>query len=370
MKRNIKFLDLKLINSRHAKAMSNVANHVINSGWYVKGKHYESFKANLSKYVGSNYVVPVGTGLDALDIILKSYIEIGKIEIGDEVLVPANTFIATALVITNNNLIPVFVEPNEETFNLDFAKARDAITNKTRVVMLVHLYGQICWNDEFAEEMNKKNILIIEDNAQALGSSYKGRKAGNLGDAAAFSFYPGKNLGALGDGGAISTNDYLLAKVSSDIANYGSTKKYHHEYKGTNSRLDEIQAGFLNVKLSDLDSDNDHRRMIAKYYLDNIRNREIRLPKIMSFQSHVFHLFVVRTKSRDSFQKYLSDYGIETLVHYPIPIHKQIAFKEFNHIDLKLAERMQSEILSLPISPVLSIDDAKYIVEVINSYRG
>ena len=253
MKRDIKFLDLKLINARYAKPMLNLAKEVIDSGWYIRGKQYEAFKIKMSSYIGSEHIIPVGTGLDALDIILKSYIEIGKLHIGDEVLVPANTFIATVLVITNNNLNPVFVEPNEETFNLDFGKARKAITNKTRLVMLVHLYGQICWDDEFASEMREKNILLIEDNAQAIGSSYNGQMAGSLGDAAAFSFYPGKNLGALGDGGAISTADVQLAKVSSDIANYGSTKKYHHEYKGVNSRLDEIQSAFLNLKLSHLD---------------------------------------------------------------------------------------------------------------------
>ena len=289
---------------------------------------------------------------------------------GDEIIVPANTFIASVLAITENGLTPIFVDPTIETFNIDFSKIESKITAKTKAIMLVHLYGRVSWSDEIFELSKKYNLKIIEDNAQAIGAEFNGIKTGNLGDASAFSFYPGKNLGAIGDAGAITTNDSSFYEVVKSISNYGSNEKYINKHKGVNSRLDEIQAGVLNVKLKYLDVDNRKRRAIAKKYIEEILNLNITLPKFpQKEERHTWHLFVIRCEKRDDLKKYLEKKGIQTLIHYPVPVHKQLAYSEFNKLELNETERLSKEILSLPISPVLSNNQLDYIIKTINEYK-
>ncbi len=374
----IKFYDLQAINAQYKDELKHVAAEVIDSGWYLLGERVNQFETNLAKYIGVKHAIGVANGLDALRLILKAYFDMGIMQEGDEVIVPANTYIATILAITDNRLKPVLVEPDINTYNFDISLIEQHITPRTRAIMVVHLYGQVCWSEELEAIAKKHNLKIIEDNAQAIGAEWNGLKTGALGDAAGFSFYPGKNLGALGDAGAVTTNDCELAKAVRAIANYGSKVKYQNEYQGLNSRLDEMQAGFLDVKLKYLDAENQRRIEIARYYCENIKNKTIILPStidqspITNHQSlnHVWHLFVIRTSQRDKLQKHLSENGIQTLIHYPIPPHKQQAYKKWNNQSFPITEKIHQEILSLPISPVLSMDETQYIVEIINKFSG
>jgi dTDP-4-amino-4,6-dideoxygalactose transaminase len=346
----IKFLDLQKVNQQYATELKQLAGQVIDSGWYLLGDNVKIFEKELANYTQVPYAIGVANGLDALRLILRGYIEMGFFNEGDEVIVPANTYIASILAITDNNLVPVFVEPDPKTFNLDFSKIVNHITNRTKAIMIVHLYGRICWSEELVDISNKYQLKIIEDNAQAIGACWRGIKSGALGDAAGFSFYPSKNLGALGDGGAITTNNYDLAQKIRAISNYGSSKKYVNEVKGLNSRLDEIQAAFLRIKLQKLDEDNKRRLEIAAIYETELNDLPIILPEFS--KNHVYHLYVIRTNKRDELQEFLGKQGIQTMIHYPIPPHKQMAYKEFNHLKLPITEQIHNTVLSLPISPV------------------
>lgn len=365
----IKFLDLQKINAQYADELKLAAAEVIDFGWYLQGKHNEELEKNLCDLTGSSYCVAVANGLDALRLILRAYLEMGVMKEGDEVIVPANTYIASILAITDNNLTPVLVEPSIETYNIDIDKIEAAITPRTKAIMVVHLYGRTVWSEKLEAIAKKHNLKVIEDNAQAIGAEYKGVRTGNLGDAAGFSFYPGKNLGALGDSGAVTTKDPELARIVRAVANYGSQKKYVNDYMGLNSRMDEIQAAFLNVKIKHLLKENERRREIAEYYSSNISNPKITLPEQPTDKmEHVQHLFVVRTVERDAFQQYLADNGVQTLIHYPIPPHKQVCYKEWNDESYPITEKIHNEVISLPISAVLTDEEAKQIVELINAY--
>jgi dTDP-4-amino-4,6-dideoxygalactose transaminase len=366
----IKFLDLQKINAQYAAELKQATADVIDSGWYLLGERVKQFECNLANYIGVKYAIGVANGLDALRLILKAYIEMGVMQEGDEVIVPANTFIASMLAITDNRLKPVLVEPDIDTYNLDISLIEQYITPRTRAIMVVHLYGQVCWSEELEAIAKKHNLKIIEDNAQAIGAYYAKdkRRTGNLGDAAGFSFYPGKNLGALGDSGAVTTNDDELAKVVRSLANYGSGEKYVFDYQGLNSRVDEIQATLLDVKLKYLDTDNEKRREIAKYYIDNITHPDITLPKVTDWDAHVMHLFVIRTSRRGELQQYLADNGVQTLIHYPIPPHKQDAYKEWSDLSFPITEKIHREVLSLPLSPVMSKEEVEKVVSAVNSF--
>lgn len=366
----IQFLDLLKINFLHQEEIEQQLLKTFRSGWYLLDSEVKNFEQHLAAYTGCKHAIGVGNGLDALRLILKAYIELGVLQPGDEVIIPAHTYIATLLAVTDVNLIPVLVEPDFNTFNIDLSKIEEKITLKTKAIMLVHLYGRVVFSNELKELATKHNLKIIEDNAQAIGAQYKGIKTGNLGDASGFSFYPGKNLGALGDGGAVTTNDNELAQTVRALANYGSEEKYVNKYKGLNSRLDEIQAAVLNVKLKYLDAENIRRRQIAVYYKANINNPEIILPGLPAdLENHVWHLFVVRTQHRDKLKGYLANNGIQTLIHYPIPPHKQQAYSSLNNLSLPITEHIHREVLSLPISPVLTDDEVQTIVNVINNYK-
>lgn len=372
---NIKFLDLQKINAQYAAELKQAAADVIDSGWFLTGERVASFEKNLAQFNNSKHIIGVANGLDALRLILKAYIDMGIMQEGDEVIVPANTYIASLLAISDNRLVPVLVEPNLQSYNLDIDLIQQAITPKTKAIMVVHLYGQVCWNDKLVEIAKNNNLKIIEDNAQAIGAIYNGTKTGNLGDAAGFSFYPGKNLGALGDAGAVSTNDDQLAERIRALGNYGSKKKYVNEFQGLNSRLDELQAAFLDVKLKYIDTENQYRRQIAQRYLSEINNPNIILPVPVATQfapaenkEHVWHLFVIRCEKRDALQNYLAEKGIQTLIHYPIPPNKQLAYKELNHLDFPITNTIHDQVLSLPISPVLTQDEITKVIETINLF--
>ncbi|MEK4519893.1 DegT/DnrJ/EryC1/StrS family aminotransferase [Paenibacillus sp. FSL H8-0122] len=362
----IPFLNLKEINLRHEDAIMANMKSFLNSGWYILGEQVKAFESEFASYCGTTYCLGVANGLDALELIIRAY-EIGS---GDEVIVPSNTYIASILSISANGATPVLVEPNLLTYNLDPEKIEEYITPNTKAIMVVHLYGQACNMEPIKHIAEKYSLKIIEDCAQAHGAVYKDYKVGALGDAAAFSFYPGKNLGALGDAGAITTSDEKLYDTLHALRNYGSQKKYENIFKGYNSRLDEIQAPILSTKLKYLDQDNEYRRTIADFYLTNIKNEHIVLPSVEEGPlSHVWHVFVIRTLDRTHFINYMSDNGIQTMIHYPIPPHKQEAYKEWKDLKLPISEKIHSEILSLPISPVLNMADAKRIVEVVNEYK-
>jgi dTDP-4-amino-4,6-dideoxygalactose transaminase len=366
----IKFLDLQGINKQYSDEIKKITNEVIDSGWYLLGDKVKKFENNLAKFIGTEYAIGCANGLDALRLILRAYIEMGLMQDGDEVIVPANTYIASLLAITDNNLVPVLVEPDIVSYNLDIDKIQEVITNKTKAIMTVHLYGQISFNQELKKIAVKNNLKIIEDNAQAIGAKYKNLNSGNLGDAAGFSFYPGKNLGALGDSGAVTTNDKELAKIIRAIANYGSEVKYENKFSGLNSRMDEIQAGILSVKLKYLDDENAKRKGIAQYYLNHINNPEIILPEIINGKSdsHVWHLFVIRTKRRDELKEYLEKNEVQTVIHYPIPPHKQKCYEKLNNLKFEITEKIHKEVLSLPISPILAEKDMVRIVDLINKF--
>ena len=371
----INFLDLKAINANYREELIEACTRVIDSGWYIAGTELTQFENEFAQYCGTKHCIGVANGLDALILTLRAWKELRKLKDGDEIIVPANTYIASILAITENNLIPVMVEPDKNTLNLCPDKAKAAITAKTRAILPVHLYGQLANMPALMDLARENGLLVLEDSAQAHGASMDGRKAGNWGDASGFSFYPGKNLGALGDAGAVTTNDHELAQTLRALRNYGSHEKYKNLYQGVNSRLDEIQAAMLSVKLKYLDQQTTHRRQIAQIYMDGIKNPAITLPLAphdspITLQSHVWHLFVVRCQERDALQEYLSNNGVQTLIHYPIPPHKQQAYTEWNSLSFPLTEEIHQQVLSLPIGPTLDLADAEKIVSIVNNFSN
>jgi dTDP-4-amino-4,6-dideoxygalactose transaminase len=366
----IQFLDLKSVNDLYRVELLTACERVISSGDYVHSIECSEFEKEFSTYCGTKFAIGVGNGLDALTLIIRAYKEIGVLNEGDEIIVPANTYIASILSITENNLVPILVEPDIDTFLIDHHQIEAKITSKTRAIMVVHLYGQTCEMDRIIKIAKKYNLKVIEDSAQSHGAYFKKDRCGNLGDASGFSLYPTKNLGSLGDAGVVTTNDSNLCSVIRAIANYGSSKKYENTYKGINSRLDEIQASLLRVKLKYLDREIKKRQEIANYYLNNITNDKVILPTIKNSTHHVWHLFVIRSSDRQQLQEYLIENGIETLIHYPIPPHKQKSYPELSELNLPISEKLHDEVLSLPMNPVLSDKDCEYIVNTINDYRG
>jgi len=364
----IKFLDLKSINAQYKEELIEACTQAIESGWYINGQFLNTFEEEFAKFCEVKFCIGTANGLDALRLVLMAWKEMGKLKDGDEVIVQSNTFIASVLAISDCGLKPVFVEPEDSSYNLNSSLIEASITERTRVIMPVHLYGQISDMPEISEIAKQYGLLVLEDSAQAHGAIINGKKSGSWGDAAAFSFYPGKNLGALGDAGAVTTDDADLARLVKAIGNYGSVRKYQHEYKGLNSRLDEMQAAMLSVKLKRLEDETNRRREIAQRYLSEIENSKLILPKIEKMESHVWHLFVVRSKTRDNLQKYLLDRGVETLIHYPIPPHKQKAYRELIKESYPIAENMSEEFLSIPISPVMIDSDVTDVISLLNSY--
>ncbi|MDR6843779.1 DegT/DnrJ/EryC1/StrS family aminotransferase [Flavobacterium granuli] len=359
----IKFLDLKKINEPYETAFQEKLKSVLSSGWYILGKEVQEFENNFAKYCAYNYCVGVGNGLDALTLIFKGYIQLGKLQRGDEVIVPANTYIASILAILQADLVPVLVEPKLETYNINPGLIQSKITSKTKAILAVHLYGQLAEMDIIHDIAKQNNLIVVEDAAQSAGA------ISNLkSNAVAYSFYPTKNLGALGDGGAVVTNDFELAKTIRSLRNYGSETKYQNDFIGVNSRLDELQAAFLNLKLPTLNADNEKRKAIAKRYLSEIKNDKIILPFWDLSNNHVFHLFVIRTKNRNDLQNYLEANNIETVIHYPIPPHKQKALESWNDLSFPITEKIHNEVLSLPISPVMTMDEVSYVISILNKY--
>lgn len=365
----VPFLSLKDVTEKYREQIHEAVLRVVDSGWYLQGKENENFENNYSKYIGTKYAIGCANGLDALIWIFRAYIEMGVMSPGDEVLVPANTYIATILSITENGLKPVLIEPNIDTLEIDDSLLESKITLRTKAMVIVHLYGQCAYTKKIEAICKKYSLKLIEDNAQAHGCMFEGIKTGALGDAAAHSFYPGKNLGALGDAGAVTTNDELLAKTIRSLANYGSSKKYVFQYVGRNSRLDEIQAAVLDVKLKYLDEDVALRKNVAKRYIEGINNPRIKLPKVFDWNQHVFHLFPIMCERRDELQKYLTEHEIGTNIHYPIPPHKQDCYKEYNGISLPITEMIHNQELSLPMSPCLTDEQIDYVIKVINEWQ-
>lgn len=367
----IPFLDLKAINAQYRDELVAAATRVIDSGWYIQGGEVKAFEEEFGDYCGSEHCIGVANGLDALTLTLRAWKEMGFLKEGDEVIVPANTYIASILAITENRLKPVLVEPNEATFNLCSQKVAEAITVNTRVILAVHLYGQMAPMPEIMALAEQHELLVLEDAAQAHGASIGGRKAGNWGQAAGFSFYPGKNLGALGDGGAVTTSDDELAQTIRALGNYGSHKKYENLYQGVNSRLDEIQAALLRVKLKYLDNEIELRRQVAEFYLANIENPAIALPAVDGRESHVWHLFVVRTGMRDGLQRYLNEQNVQTLIHYPVPPHEQKAYKSGNSGVVgahPITENIHKTVLSLPVSAVMTFEQCQFVTKACNDW--
>jgi len=386
----IPFLDLKKVNDSFEPDLSGAVKRVLDSGWYLLGNEVKEFEFEYGQFIGTKHCVGVANGLDALRLILKAYMEMGQMKEGDEIIVPGNTYIASILAITDNRLTPILVEPDINSYNLDISLVEKQITDRTRAIMVVHLYGQACWSHDLDDIASRHNLKIIEDNAQAAGAYHGFKRTGSLGNAAGHSFYPGKNLGALGDAGAVTTDDDELATTVRTIANYGSKEKYRNLYKGLNSRMDEIQAAILRVKLPRLDADNQRRREIAQYYIENIKHPDIVLPTSGSLElkgrsselhnlsapysvllapSHIWHLFIIRTTERDELQKYLTENEVQTLIHYPIPPHKQLAYKEWKHISLPLTESIHNHVLSLPMSPLMNEIEAEFVVKMINRFH-
>ncbi|MFV8359270.1 DegT/DnrJ/EryC1/StrS family aminotransferase [Flavobacterium sp. LS1P3] len=378
----IPFLDLKKINEPYETAFQEKMKSVLDNGWYILGNEVKEFESSFAKYCGAKYCIGTGNGLDALVLIFKGYIQLGKLQKGDEVIVPANTYIASILAILQADLIPVLVEPKLETYNINPDLILEKITSKTKAILVVHLYGQLAEMEEINQIAFANDLLVVEDAAQAHGaiSEVESQKSKVesldtyklIPKTQAYSFYPGKNLGALGDAGAVITNDSELAKVIQSLRNYGSEAKYYNDYIGVNSRLDELQAAFLNVKLPFLNADNEKRKTIAKRYLSEIKNEKIILP-IVSLRgtkqsNHVFHLFVIRTQNRIDLQDYLHQNGIQTVIHYPVPPHNQKALSFLNHLSFPITQKIHDEVLSLPISPVLTMDEVGFIVSILNKY--
>ena len=364
----IPFLDLKAINERHAVELTAAIDDVLHSGWYLLGEAVRNFEADYAHYIGTRHCIGVANGLDALTLIYRAYIELGMMHPGDEVIVPANTYIASILAITENGLKPVLVEPDIHTLELDDTLIEQAITPRTKSILIVHLYGRCAYTERIAAICQAHGLKLVEDNAQAHGCMAGDRRTGSLGDAAGHSFYPGKNLGALGDSGAVTTDDDTLVTAVRALGNYGSQQKYVFQYKGRNSRLDELQAAILRVKLRHLDEDNARRQQIARYYYEHISNPLITLPCRLPDAQNVYHIFPVLCDQRDKLQAYLTDRGIQTLIHYPIPPHRQEAYKEWNNLSLPVTERIHQTELSIPISPVLTDGDAAKVVEALNTF--
>lgn len=364
----IKFLDLKGVTDMYSEELHEAVNRVVDSGWYLQGNENKSFEEKYAKYIGTNYCVGVGNGLDALIWIYRAYIEMGVMKPGDEVIVPANTYIASILAITENGLVPVLVEPKLETLEIDDEKIEEAITERTKSILIVHLYGRCAYTEKIGSLCKKYNLKLVEDNAQAHGCKYENHHTGSLGHAAGHSFYPGKNLGAFGDAGAVTTNDKELADCIRALANYGSQKKYVFKYKGKNSRLDEMHAAVLDVKLCHLDDDNKHRQEIAQYYYDNISNPLITLPTRLADENNVYHLFPILCERRDELQQYLTDNGVQTLIHYPIPPHKQECYKEWNDRSYPITEMIHNQELSLPIGPAITKEQVSTIIDMLNNF--
>ena len=365
----IHFLNLRKLNQPFEVAFQKKMKQFLDGGWYILGNEVKQFETDFASYCGTKHCIGVGNGLDALVLIFKAYIHLGKLEKGDEVIVPANTYIASILAVLQADLVPVLVEPRLETLNINPNEIEAKITSKTKAILPVHLYGQLCEMKVINKIAQKHNLLVIEDAAQAHGSQFsEDEKAGNLSNAAAFSFYPGKNLGALGDGGAITTNDDELAEVLFSMRNYGSKVKYENEIIGVNSRLDELQAAFLNIKLKQLDSENEFRRSMAKRYLSEIKNDKIIMPSWDLSQNHVFHLFVIRTSNRLELKNFLKENGIETMIHYPIPPHKQKALLDWNNLSFPITEKIHDEVLSIPLNSGLKASEIQHIITVLNKF--
>jgi len=362
----IKFLDLYKVNYQYRSDLIEACANVIDSGWYINGPQVGHFEEDFAKYCGARFCVGLASGLDALKLTLRAWKELGRLSDGDEVIVPSNTYIATILAVTENSLKPLFVEPDPLTYNICPKNVESLLTSKTKAIIPVHLYGQLADMPAIMDLANQHGLLVLEDAAQAHGCKFNEKFAGNWGDAAGFSFYPGKNLGALGDAGAVTTSDLQLAEVIRALGNYGSEVKYYNIYKGLNSRMDEIQAAMLRVKLKRLDYETEQRRKIAEFYLEKIKNKNIRLPIIKT--NSVWHLFVISSQKRDLLEKFLRDNKVATLIHYPVPPHKQNAFKEFNHQFFKVSECIHDQVLSLPVSSIQSKNDTKKIVNILNSF--
>lgn len=368
--KEIKYLDLKRVTEMHGEEIHDAVKRVARSGWYLKGQATAAFEESYSTYIGTKHCIGCGNGLDALTLILRAYMEMGVMQEGDEIIVPANTYIASILAITENHLRPVLVEPRPDTLQIDEGRVEQAITPRTKGVMIVHLYGRCAYTERIGNICREHGLKLLEDNAQAHGCLWQGRRTGSLGDAAGHSFYPGKNLGALGDAGAVTTNDGRLAEAIRAIANYGSSRKYVFPYRGRNSRMDELQAAVLSVKLRHLDSENARRKELASLYVDGISNPAIEVPSEEFFQNNVFHIFPVFCKQRDMLQQYLKVNGVETIIHYPIPPHRQECYKVLlGHLSLPITERIHREELSLPLNQTLTREDIGFVIELLNSFR-
>lgn len=366
---NIPFLSLHDVTARYRAEIHEAVSRVTDSGWYLQGAEVERFEKHFAEYVGTKYCVGCANGLDALIWIFRAYVEMGVMKPGDEIIVPANTFIATILAITENGLKPVLVEPKLSTLEIDDSLIERAITNRTRAICIVHLYGRLAYTDKIGDLCHKYKLKLIEDSAQAHGClTSDGRKTGSLGDASGFSFYPGKNLGAFGDAGAVTTDDEELATTIRALANYGSQKKYVFKYCGRNSRLDEIQAAVLDVKLRHLDEDNRHRKEIARYYNEHINNPSVTLPEPLPMEQNALHLYPILCTRRDALHDYLEQNGVQTIIHYPIPPHKQECYKEWNSVSLPITEQIAAQELSLPISPVMTLAEAAEVVGLVNKF--
>ncbi len=366
----IPFLSLKDVTALHGIEIEEAVLRVVRGGWYLQGEENKRFEYNYAKYIGTDYCIGCANGLDALILIFRAYIEMGVMQPGDEVIVPANTYIATILGITENGLKPIFVEPKLNTLEIDDDKIEETITPKTKAIAIVHLYGRNAYTEKIGALCKKYSLKLVEDNAQAHGCKHTdGRKTGSIGDAAGHSFYPGKNLGALGDGGAVTTNDPELAVTVRTLANYGSQKKYMFKYAGRNSRLDEIHAAVLDVKLKYLDKDNAHRKEIAKLYYEGIKNPLITLPDRLDDDQNVYHLFPVLCKHRNKLQAYLKENGVGTMIHYPIPPHKQECYKQWHNWFYPITEKIHDLELSLPIGPSLTEEEVKSVIDIINSFK-
>ncbi len=366
----IKFLDLKKINEQYQEELKEACARVIDSGFYILGQEVKAFENEFAQYCNTNYCLGVANGLDALTLILRAYLEMGIMQKGDEVIVPSNTYIASILAISENGLVPVLVEPNIDTFNLNPKLIEASITEKTKAILTVHLYGQVTGMDEINLIAKQHNLKVIEDCAQAHGACYKGRKVGSLGDAAGFSFYPGKNLGALGDGGAVTTNDPELVQIIEALRNYGSHEKYKNKYKGINSRLDEMQAAMLRVKLGYLNREIKDRQNIASKYLNEIENQLIELPCVDNFSAHVWHLFVLKTSHRESLLNYMNSNSVQTLIHYPIAPHNQLAYQEWKARTFHISEKIHDKVISLPLYPYMSLEQQNKIITLVNNFHG
>lgn len=362
----IKYLDLKRVNDTYDEEIRRSIDEVLRSGWYLKGEATHRFEQHYADFIGTQYCIGCGNGLDALTLILRAYKEMGKLHDGDEIIVPANTYIASILAITENGLTPVLIEPSLQTLHIDDALIENAVTSRTRAVMIVHLYGRCAFTHRIGEICEKHQLLLIEDNAQAHGCTFEGRRTGSLGNAAGHSFYPGKNLGALGDAGAVTTDDEELALLVASLGNYGSSRKYVFEYVGRNSRLDELQAAVLDVKLRHLDEDNNRRKAIAEQYINKVENPRIKMPQ--SVRDSVFHIFPVLCEHRDELQQYLKTHGVETQIHYPIPPHRQRCYQQWHHLSLPVTEMIHEQELSLPCNQVMTGEEVEYIIGLLQQF--